>query len=181
MSVLLLTRGEGEGKKSEARDERLWMKFLRENTKITRHIGFTGTPYNQNEYFADIIFNYSIKDATEEKYIKKINSIIRTETDEGDDRLAINQRFEMVLKNHLENREKYAYKTSSGKRIVKPITIFICPNIKNAQRKYNEFVTFLAGYEKKHRGVQGTDSEIINRLRKKVICVVSKISNGELL
>jgi len=168
-----------EGKKSEARDERLWMKFLRENTKITRHIGFTGTPYNQDEYFADIIFNYSIKDATEEKYIKKINSIIRTETDEGDDRLTIDQRFEMVLKNHLENREKYAYKTRSGKRIVKPITIFICPNIKNAQRRYNEFVTFLAGYEKKHYGAQGTDSEIIDRLHKKVICVVSKVSKSE--
>ncbi|MBU4185799.1 MAG: DEAD/DEAH box helicase family protein, partial [Proteobacteria bacterium] len=177
---LVLDREEGpEGKKSEARDERLWMKFLRENAKITRHIGFTGTPYNQDEYFADIIFNYSIKDATEEKYIKKINSIIRTETDEGDDRLTIDQRFEMVLKNHLENREKYAYKTRSGKRIVKPITIFICPNIKNAQRRYNEFVRFLAGYEKKHYGAQGTDSEIIDRLRKKVICVVSKVSKSE--
>ena len=177
---LVLDKEEGpEGKKSAARDERLWMKFLRENAKITRHIGFTGTPYNQNEYFADIIFNYSIKDATEEKYIKKINSIIRTETDEGDDRLTIDQRFEMVLKNHQENRDKYAYKTTSGKIRVKPITIFICPNIKNAQRRYNEFVTFLAGYEKKHRGAQGTDSEIIDRLRKKVICVVSKVSKSE--
>ncbi len=177
---LVLDKEEGpEGKKSEARDERLWMKFLRENAKITRHIGFTGTPYNQNEYFADIIYNYSIKDSTEEKYIKKINSIIRTETDEGDDRLTIDQRFEMVLKNHLENKERYAYKTRSGKRIVKPITIFICPNIKNAQRRYDEFVTFLAGYEKKHNGAQGTDSEIIDRLRKKVICVVSRVSKSE--
>ena len=177
---LVLDKEEGpEGKKSEARDERLWMKFLRENAKITRHIGFTGTPYNQNEYFADIIFNYSIKDATEEKYIKKINSIIRTETDEGDDHLTIDQRFEMVLKNHQENRDKYAYKTTLGKKRVKPITIFICPNIKNAQRRYNEFVTFLAGYEKKHNGAQGTDSEIIDRLSKKVICVVSKVSKSE--
>jgi len=177
---LVLDKEEGpEGKKSEARDERLWMRFLQENTKITRHIGFTGTPYNQNEYFADIIFNYSIKDATEEKYIKKINSIIRTETDEGDDRLTINQRFEMVLKNHLENREKYAYKTRSGKRIVKPITIFICPNIKNAQRRYDGFVTFLSGYEKKYHGAQGADSEIMEMQRKKVICVVSKVSKSE--
>jgi type III restriction enzyme len=177
---LVLDKEEGpEGKKSEARDERLWMQFLRKNTKITRHIGFTGTPYNQNEYFADIIFNYSIKDATEQKYIKKINSIIRTKTDEGDDRLTIDQRFEMVLKNHLENREKYAYKTRSGKRIVKPITIFICPNIKNAQRRYDEFVRFLARYEKKHHGMEGTDSEIVDKIRKKIICVVSKVSKSE--
>lgn len=177
---LVLDKEEGpEGKKSEARDERLWMRFLQENSKITRHIGFTGTPYNQNEYFADIIFNYSIKDATEEKYIKKINSIIRTETDEGDDRLTIDQRFEMVLKNHLENRDKYAYKTRAGKRIVKPTTIFICPNIKNAQRRYDEFITFLSGYEKKYHGAQGADSEIMELQRKKVICVVSKVSKSE--
>lgn len=177
---LVLDKEEGpEGKKSEAKDERLWMRFLQENSKITRHIGFTGTPYNQDEYFADIIFNYSIKDATEEKYIKKINSIIRTETDEGDDRLTIDQRFEMVLKNHLENREKYAYKTRSGKRIVKPITIFICPTQKNAQRRSEDFIRFLAGYERKHHGMQGTDSEIVDMLRKKVICVVSRISKSE--
>ena len=177
---LVLDKEEGlEGKKSEARDERLWMRFLRENSKITRHIGFTGTPYNQNEYFADIIYNYSIKDATEEKYIKKINSIIRTETDEGDDRLTIDQRFEMVLKNHLENREKYAYKTLSGKSTVKPITIFICPNQKNAQRRSEDLISFLARYEKKHHGMQGTDSEIVDMLRKKVICVVSRVSESE--
>lgn len=177
---LVLDKEDGpEGKKSEARDERLWMRFLQENSKITRHLGFTGTPYNQDEYFADIIFNYSIKDATEEKYIKKINSIIRTETDEGDDRLTIDQRFEMVLKNHLENRDKYAYKTTAGKRRVKPITIFICPSQNNAKKRSDEFVTFLAGYEKVHHGAQGTDSEIIDRLRKKVICVVSKVSKSE--
>jgi len=177
---LVLDKEEGpEGKKSEARDERLWMRFLQENSKITRHIGFTGTPYNQNEYFADIIFNYSIKDATEEKYIKKINSIIRTETDEGDDRLTIDQRFEMVLENHQENRKKYAYKTHSGKRIVKPITIFICPTQKNAQKRSEEFISFLTRYEKKHQVMQGTDSEIMDVLRKKVICVVSRVSKSE--
>ncbi|MBW2114815.1 MAG: DEAD/DEAH box helicase family protein [Deltaproteobacteria bacterium] len=177
---LVLDKEEGlEGKKSEARDERLWMRFLRENKKIIRHIGFTGTPYNQNEYFADIICNYSIKDATEERYIKKINSIIRTETDEGNSRLTIDQRFEMVLKNHLENREKYAYKKQSGKKRLKPITIFICPYVNNAQKRSEEFITFLGGYEKKHKGAKGTDSEIVDRMRKKVICVVSQVSKSQ--
>ena len=177
---LVLDREEGpEGKKSEARDERLWMKFLRENSKITRHIGFTGTPYNQNEYFADILYNYSIKDATEERYIKKINSIIHTETDEGDSRLKIDQRFEMVLKNHLENSEKYAYRDRAGKRRVKPITVFICPDIRNAQKRYEKFIAFLARYEKKYNGAEGTDSELIDMMRKKAICVVSKVSKSE--
>jgi len=176
---LVLDKEEGQEGKGEARDERLWMRFLRSNEKITRHIGFTGTPYNQNEYFSDIIYNYSIKDATEEKYIKKINAIIRTEVDEGDQKLTVDQRFEMVLKNHLENWEKYAYPDQSGKRRVKPITIFICPNQKNAQKRTDEFVRFLAGYEKKQGSVKGTDSEIEDAVRKKVICVVSRISQSE--
>ena len=177
---LVLDKEEGpEGKKSEARDERLWMTFLRENSKITRHIGFTGTPYNQNEYFADILYNYSIKDATEQKYIKKINAIIHTETDEGDSKLTIDQRFEMVLENHLENSEKYAYWDRAEKRRVKPITVFICPNQKNAQKRSEEFVAFLARYDKKHNGAMGTDSEIVDRLREKVICVISRVSKSE--
>jgi len=176
---LVLDKERGQEGTGEARDERLWMRFLHENSKITRHIGFTGTPYNQNEYFADIIYNYSIKDATEERYIKKINSIIRTETDEGDSRLTIDQRFEMVLKNHLENRKKYAYKNQQGVRRVKPITIFICPTQNNALTRSEKFITFLTGYEKKHNGAKGTDSEIIDRLRKKVICVVSRVSESE--
>ncbi len=177
---LVLDKEEGpEGKKSEARDERLWMRFLRENKEITRHIGFTGTPYNQDEYFTDIICNYSIKDATEQKYIKTINAIIRTETDEGDSTLSIDQRFEMVLKNHLENREKYAYRNHAGKRRLKPTTIFICPTQKNAQKRSEEFIAFLTRYKKKHNGIQGTDSEIMDVLRKKVICVVSRVSKSE--
>lgn len=168
-----------EGKRSDEKEERLWMQFLRGNKEIARHIGFTGTPYNQDEYFADIICNYSIKDAIEQKYIKDINNNVRTETDEGDSTLILEQRFEIVLKNHLEHKEKYAYRDSKGKRRVKPITIFICPTQNNAQTRSEEFIKFLADYEKKHNGLSGTDSEISDLMRKKVICVVSRISESE--
>ena len=168
-----------EGKLTDAKSERLWMQFLKNNKEITRHIGFTGTPYNQNEYFADIIYNYSIKDATEQRYIKEINNHVRTETDEGDTPLSLDQRFEMVVKNHLENREKYAYRDSKGKRRVKPITIFICPSQNIAQARSEEFIRFLSRYEKESNGLIGTDSEISDQMRKKVICVVSRVSASE--
>ncbi len=176
---LMLDKDENsEGKKSEARDERLWMSFLRENPKITRHIGFTGTPYHQDEYFTDIIYNYSIKDAEEDKFIKRVNNHVRTQTDEGDDTLSIDQRFEIVLKNHIENQEKYAYKNTKGNRRVKPITIFICPNQKNAETRSEEFIHFLARYEKKNQGLSESDSIITDRMRKKVICVISRVSES---
>ena len=169
---------EPDGKKSDTRDERLWMRFLKENPKITRHIGFTGTPYNQNEYFNDIIFNYSIKDAREEKFIKQINNHVKTLTDDGDDRLSIDQRFGFIFKNHIENRKKYAYRDSKGKRRVKPITIFICPNQKNAQTRSEEFILFLTKREKEDQNSAESDSMIADRMRKKVICVVSRVSES---
>jgi type III restriction enzyme len=167
-----------EGKRTAEKEERLWIQFLRRNKKITRHIGFTGTPYNKDEYFADIIYNYSIKDAINQKYIKNINNNVRTRTDEGDKPLTIDQRFEIVLKNHLDNRKKYAYRLR-GKRQVKPVTIFICPTQKNAQDRSEAFIKFLSDYEKKHKGAIGTDSEITGQMRQKVICVVSRISESE--
>ncbi len=90
-------------------EERLWMKFIWEEPLIKRHIGFTGTPYNANEYFPDVICNYSIKDAIDEKIIKRISPIIKTETDEGDGELTRTQRFEQIIATHAENKKKYGY------------------------------------------------------------------------
>lgn len=176
---LVLDAEEGREGIGDARNERLWMRFLRENEKITRHIGFTGTPYNRDDYFADIIYNYSIKDATEQRYIKKINNHVHTETDAGDDRLTPEQRFEMVVKNHLENRKVYAYRDGKGRRRVKPVTVFICPSQNIAQKRSEEFIRFLAAYEKAHNGLTGADSELADRMRKKVICVVSRVADSE--
>ena len=97
-----------EGGRGEYRDERLWMKFLREEPKIKRHIGFTGTPYNQDEYFADVICNYSIKDALEDKIIKKINPIIHTKVEGEKETVSRTQKYEQILITHDENKEKYS-------------------------------------------------------------------------
>ena len=132
-----------EGGQGEGRDERLWMKFIREEAKIKRHIGFTGTPYNQDEYFVDVIFNYSIKDAIDEKVIKQINPIIHTETEGEDSELTLYQRFEQILITHDQNKKKYSYCDDDGKPRLKPITVFINATRKNAEKNTDEFITVL--------------------------------------
>jgi type III restriction enzyme len=124
------------------------MKFLKENKQIKRHIGFTGTPYNNNDFFADVIFDYSIRTAIDEKYIKAINPLIKVNTEEGDN-LSSEQRYEVIFKNHLENKEKYSYKDKDGLPRVKPITIFICSDTKKARSKMEEFIDFLIKKNKK--------------------------------
>src|SRR3990167_2780699 len=88
------------GKESEEKAERLWMQFLKKNKEITRHIGFTGTPYNKDDYFADVIFDYNIRTAINEKYIKDVNPIINVETDDGAMQWTTEKRFAVVLKKH---------------------------------------------------------------------------------
>ena len=166
---------EGREGRGESRDERLWMKFLREEQTITRHIGFTGTPYNKNEYFPDVICNYSIKDAIDEKIIKKINPILKIETDEGDSELTPRQRFEQILTTHEENQEKYAYPGRDGRPKVKPITVFIHPTKAAAQRNTDEFVKVLAEWlrEKDPSHKNTPRSTLEQAAREKVICVIS--------
>jgi len=180
-------RGNGyfleEGGKGEILNERLWMKFIREEPKITRHIGFTGTPYNQDEYFPDVIVNYSIKDAIEEKYIKKINPIIHTkvENEKENSKLTLYQKFEQILKTHDENKFQYAFKDRDEKVRLKPITIFINSTQASAQKNTEEFIKVLSEYlQKSNPAYQNLSiSEMDSIAREKVICVISKPTDDD--
>lgn len=162
-------------------EERLWMKYIREEPLIKRHIGFTGTPYNANEYFPDVICNYSIKDAIDEKIIKRINPIIQTETDEDDNELTRTQRFEQIIDTHNENKKKYSYSGKNGKPKVKPITIFINPTQAAAQRNTDEFVKVLADVLRKKDPACGDlpRAALEQVAREKVICVISRLGEAE--
>jgi len=167
-----------KGKDSEEKQERLWMQFLKNNKEITRHIGFTGTPYNKDDYFADVFFDYNIRTAVNEKFIKDINPIISVESDEGEMQWTKEKRFAVVLEKHLENADKYAYK-KNGRRQVKPITVFYCPTQNNAQIRSEEFINFLAKWDRENKGVAGTDAVVEQVARQKVICVVSKAAKSD--
>jgi type III restriction enzyme len=167
------------GRDTEEKAERLWMKFLREHKEIKRHIGFTGTPYNADDYFADVIVDYSIRTAITEEFIKDINPLIKTEDAEGEAvEWTDDQRFEVVLRNHNDNKKKYSY-PRDGKPLVKPITVFICPKQSNAKDSSENFIRFLRNWEKNVNGTSGTDSEIEQEVRKRVICVISSIAESE--
>lgn len=173
---LMLEAEEGKG---EERNERLWMKFLREEPKIVRHIGFTGTPYNQDEYFTDIIYNYSIPDALRENRIKKINPIIHTKSEEHGAEFTQEQSFEIIYKTHQDNKAKYGYHETPDKPVVKPITIFIAPQQNVAIRKSEEFIIFLGAQIKKIAGGDQPDSYYENLARQKVICVISRLAESD--
>lgn len=163
------------GKSSDEKQERLWMQFLKAYPEITRHIGFTGTPYNKDDYFADVIHDYNIRVAIDEKYIKDINPIIGTESDQGDVQWTTDKRFAVIYKNHQDNSEKYSYK-KNGVRRVKPITVFYCPTINSAKSRTEDFIQFLIKREREENHSTLTVSELDLKIRPKVLCVVSGIT-----
>lgn len=163
------------GKDSDEKSERLWMKFLKQYPEITRHIGFTGTPYNQDEYFADVIYDYNIRVAIDQEYIKDINPIITTESDQGDVQWTPEKRFAVIYKNHLDNSIKYSYPDKNKVRRVKPITVFYCPTINSAKSKTEDFIKFLVKWEREELHSTLSDAELDQKIRPKVICVVSGI------
>ncbi len=167
---------EGRG---EDRDERLWMKFLREEPRIKRHIGFTGTPYNQDEYFADVIFDYSIRDAMTEKQIKKINPIIKTESDEETE-LSLSQRFEQILITHYDNKKKYSY-SDRGVARLKPITVFINSRQSAAQKNTEDFIKALTDYLRKidPSCARAPEAQVYQKASEMVICVISKPTDDD--
>lgn len=176
--------------KGEDKSERLWMKFLRENlledqvisteTKIKRHIGFTGTPYNQNDFFPDVIFDYSIKDALEEGIIKKINPLLKIKTSDDDADLTQDQRYEQIIQTHLENRQRYAY---GGK--VKPISIFINNTQKaaqdNADKFYAVYSRYLAAHDPAYDDLTANAIEGQMRNDKVVIVATSSANHADYL
>jgi type III restriction enzyme len=172
---------EGAEGKGEERDERLWMKFLRSEPRIRRHIGFTGTPYSGNDYFVDVLCEYSIKDATDAKRVKRVNPILHTETDEGEAKLTRLQRFEQILKTHDENRQRFRYADRQGRARLKPITIFICKATASARNNADEFIKVLAtSLKDTDPACKGLARAALEQVaREKVICVTSKLGDAD--
>ena len=121
---------------SDSRDKK-WLDFLKEEKYGFRYIiGVSGTPYYRdrfgqyNQYFLDVIYRFSIKDATERGIVKKLDP---KKYDEYKD----DKGYQDVWALHLRNREKYgAY--------LKPLTIVVCASIADAIIEWKTLVDYIA-------------------------------------
>lgn len=117
------------------RDIRKWKEFLM-NPQFGFHyiLGFTGTAYIDNEYFNDVIYRYSIRQAINDKVVKLVDYVSK------DDTLGRDEKFQKIYDNHLENANRY--------RLLKPITILVTKDISKAKVLYEDLVDFLKKKEK---------------------------------
>lgn len=117
-----------------------WKDFLLDRKYGFRYmLGLTGTAYIDDEYFPDVIYRYSLRQAIEDHIVKNVDYV------KEDDSRTDYERFQKIYQNHKENIEKYPR--------VKPLSILVTKDINHARSLYDDFVSFLAKQESSEKSV----------------------------
>lgn len=115
-----------------------WKEFLLSKDYGFRYmLGFTGTAYINDDYFPDVLYRYSLRQAIEDRIVKNIDYVKEDES-RGD-----NERFQKIYQNHRDNIERYP--------LVKPLSIIVTSDITHAKNVYDDFISFLAKLENKKK------------------------------
>jgi len=119
-----------EGRDEETQSIKKWKEFLLNTAYSFRYIlGFSGTTYIDNEYFNDVIYRYSLRQAIEDRFVKKIDYVHK------DDSSNENEKFQKVYQNHVANKDTYSK--------IKPLTILVTRDIKEAKQLQTRLADFL--------------------------------------
>lgn len=119
-----------EGRSAESKSLKEWSLFLLDNGFNFQYmLGFTGTAYIENEYFNDVIFRYSLRQAIENNFVKKVFYV---DKDDGGNEDA---KFQKIYQNHQKHKIEYPE--------LKPLTILITKDIKEAKRLHTRLSEFL--------------------------------------
>ena len=120
---------------SSEKDIKKWKAFLLNPDFNFKYIlGFTGTAYIDDEYFNDVIYRYSIREAVNDKVIKSVDYVAR------DENIDKNEKFQKIYDNHDEFVKKY--------RLIKPLTILVTKDISKAKTLREDLIDFLEKREK---------------------------------
>ena len=120
---------------SSEQDIKKWKAFLlNPNFNFKYILGFTGTAYIDDEYFNDVIYRYSIREAVNDKVIKSVDYVSK------DENIDKNEKFQKIYDNHDEFVKKY--------RLIKPLTILVTKDISKARTLQEDLIDFLEKREK---------------------------------
>lgn len=110
-----------------------WKGFLLDPAYGFRYlIGVSGTCYVDDDYFSDVIYRYSLRQAMEEKYVKKVDYVAEMpRTGEPD------EKWQIIKSRHEDNRKKL------NRKQIRPLTIIITPTIARCKDVGDELKGFL--------------------------------------
>jgi len=120
------------GPKSELKK---WKEFLLDSDFNFKYIvGDSGTCYIKDDYFADVIYRFSLRQSIEEKFVKTFyyatEGVPKNES----------EKFQWIYENHKKNKKKY-YK-------IKPLTILVTKDIAECKGLTEKWIKFIAEKEK---------------------------------
>src|SRR3990172_8427373 len=125
---------------SSEQDIRKWKAFLLNPDYNFKYIlGFTGTAYMDDEYFNDVIYRYSIKQAVNDKVVKSVDYVAEDEVSSSPTERK-REKFHKIYDNHEEFVKRY--------RLIKPLTILVTKDISKARTLREDLIDFLEKREK---------------------------------
>ncbi len=124
------------GNDAESKDLKKWKEFLLNGGHGFRYLlGFTGTAYVDSDYFNDVIYRYSLRQAIEERIVKMVDYVSKDEQTQERD-----EKFQKIYHNHQTNKDRYSD--------LKPLTLLVTQEIRQAEQLKEDLCEFLAKKEK---------------------------------
>lgn len=117
------------------KDLKRWKEFLLSIDFDFKYVaGFSGTCYMGDDYFADVVSRYSLRQAIEQGHAKSIEYVAEDTSSTAD------EKFQKIYDNHIQNRTQFYRK-------VKPLTILISRDIATCEQLTDDLIGFLAKHE----------------------------------
>jgi type III restriction enzyme len=111
---------------------RQWKEFLGSKDYRFRYlVGGSGTCYQGDDYFSDVIYRYPIRQAIDDGFVKEVFYL------DKDDSSTDEERFQKLLSQHEKNRKTHKH---AG---IKPLTIAVTQSIKAANALAEDLTDFL--------------------------------------
>jgi type III restriction enzyme len=110
-----------------------WKEFLLDPAYGFRYlIGVSGTCYVEDDYFSDVIYRYSLSQAMEQKYVKKVDYVSEMPRAGEPD-----EKWQLISNRHEDNRKKLV------KKNIRPLTIIVTPTVARCKDVGDELKSFL--------------------------------------
>jgi type III restriction enzyme len=115
-----------------------WKEFLLDPEYSFRMVvGVSGTCYVGDEYFADVVHRYSLRQAMEERFVKRVEYVAEMpQTDNPE------EKWQLIYNRHQD------WKKRLKKRGIRPLTIIVTQKIADCKRVAEELQGFLQEWEK---------------------------------
>jgi type III restriction enzyme len=115
-----------------------WKEFLLNSEYGFRIVvGVSGTCYVVDDYFADVIHRYSLRQAIEERFVKRIEYVA-----EMPQTNSLQEKWQLIYSRH------QAWKRTLKQRGIRPLTIIVTRDIRSCGQVAEELKDFLTEWEK---------------------------------